>query len=69
MFATNVGTLDRIIRIIAGVALLTYTFGYPAQTGWNWVGFIGVVPILTAVFGTCPLYSLIGVNTCPVQKA
>lgn len=69
MFANNVGTVDRIIRVIAGVALLAYAFGYPAQTGWNWVGFVGVIPIATALFGTCPLYSLIGVSTCAVQKA
>lgn len=64
MFAKNVGSVDRVLRVLAGLALLLYAFGYPTQTGWNWVGFIGVIPLLTAAFGTCPLYGLIGVNTC-----
>lgn len=67
MFARNVGTVDRVLRIIVGLGLLAYAFGYPAQTGWNWVGFIGVVPLLTAAFSTCPLYGLIGVNTCGMK--
>jgi hypothetical protein len=57
---TNVGTIDRILRVIAGVALLAFALGYivPA-TGWTWVGWIGAVPILTAVFGTCPAYTVL----------
>jgi Protein of unknown function (DUF2892) len=65
--STNVGTADRIIRVIIGVALLAYALqlGFP-NTGWNWVGWIGVMPLLTAVFGNCPLYSVIGMTTCAV---
>ena len=61
---TNIGMLDRAIRIVIGALLLAFAFGYlyPA-TGWNWVGWIGVVPILTAVFGSCPAYSLFGMST------
>jgi len=60
----NVGTLDRIARLIVGIALLAFAFGYLAPgTGWNWVGWIGVVPILTALFGNCPAYSLFGWST------
>ena len=61
----NVGTLDRILRIILGVALIAFAIplGFP-QTGWNWLGWIGVMPILTALFGTCPAYSLFGLSTC-----
>lgn len=63
---TNVGMIDRVIRIIIGVILLAYALkiGF-APTGWNWVGWIGVIPILTAIFGYCPLYSLVGMSTCP----
>ena len=50
---SNVGSVDRI--------------GVP-QTGWNWVGWIGVVPLLTAVFGYCPAYTVLGVSTCPAAK-
>ncbi len=66
----NVGTIDRILRLIAGVALIAFALGYifPA-TGWNWVGWIGAVPILTAVFGTCPAYTILGLSTCPARTA
>ena len=61
---TNVGWLDRVLRIIVGVVLIAYAIplGYP-HTGWNWVGWIGVVPLLTAVVGSCPLYSVLGIST------
>ncbi len=61
---TNVGTADRIIRIVIGLLLLAFAIGliFPS-TGWNWVGWIGIVPILTAIFRTCPLYSAIGMST------
>jgi sulfite exporter TauE/SafE len=64
----NVGTFDRIARIIAGTALIAFALGYifPA-TGWNWIGWVGVVPILTAVFGTCPAYTMLGLSTCPTR--
>jgi hypothetical protein len=62
--ATNIGTIDRALRIVIGVMLIAYALklGLPS-TGWNWVGWIGVVPLLTAFVGTCPLYSLLGVST------
>ncbi len=62
---TNVGSADRIARIAVGILLIAYAIpvGF-SQTGWNWVGWIGVVPLLTAVFGICPAYSLFGVSTC-----
>jgi hypothetical protein len=66
---TNIGTLDRMIRIVAGVGLVAFALGYIAPgTGWNWAGWIGVVPILTALVGNCPAYSLLGLSTCPVKQ-
>ena len=61
----NVGGLDRIVRIVLGILLIAYAIpiGFP-HTGWNWVGWIGVVPLLTAFAGSCPLYSMIGISTC-----
>jgi Inner membrane protein YgaP-like, transmembrane domain len=62
--SVNVGIFDRIARIVVGLALIAFALGYLAPgTGWNWVGWIGVVPILTAVFGSCPAYSLFGLST------
>ncbi len=62
----NVGGLDKILRIVAGVGLLGFAVlsDSPAHV-W---GYIGVVPLLTALVGVCPLYSLIGLNTCPAKK-
>jgi hypothetical protein len=64
IMVANVGTFDRIARIIVGLAMIAFALGLIAPgTGWNWVGWIGVVPILTALFGTCPAYSLFGIST------
>ena len=61
----NVGTIDRALRVTVGLVLIAYAIplGF-SQTGWNWVGWIGVVPLLTAFLGTCPAYSILGVSTC-----
>lgn len=66
----NVGTIDRILRIVIGVVLLAYALkiGF-SDTGWNWVGWIGIVPILTAVFRYCPAYSLVGLNSCGTSRS
>ena len=56
----NVGTVDRILRIVVGLILIAMVFVGP-QTSWGWVG---VVPLLTALIGFCPAYKLIGLNTC-----
>ncbi len=60
----NVGVLDRLARIVIGAALIAFALGYIAPgTSWAWVGWIGVLPILTALVGTCPAYSLFGMST------
>lgn len=67
MFANNVGGIDRVLRIIVGIALIAFAlFG---KVDWHWVGWIGVVPLLTGLAGTCPAYGLIGLNTCPMKKS
>ena len=61
---SNVGMFDRLARIVLGVALIAFALGYIAPgTSWAWVGWIGVVPLLTAALGTCPLYSVAGCST------
>jgi hypothetical protein len=61
----NVGTIDRVVRVIIGLLLLAYAIpiGFP-NTGWNWVGWIGIVPIITAVIGYCPAYTVFGFSSC-----
>lgn len=61
---TNVGTIDRIARIGAGVALIA--LAATAMIG-PW-GYIGIVPLLTGLLRTCPAYSLLGVNSCGEPK-
>jgi len=56
----NAGSVDRIIRILAGLAILSLAFVGP-QTPW---GYIGVVPLLTGLVGFCPAYTLLGIRTC-----
>lgn len=59
----NVGTIDRVIRIVLGAALI----GLAAAGVVGWWGWIGVVPLATALFKFCPAYTLIGVTTCPTE--
>ncbi len=61
MFKTNVGGIDRVLRILLGLVLIALVFVGP-QTPLGW---IGLVPLLTGLLRTCPLYSLLGMNTCP----
>ncbi len=61
---TNEGALDRIIRVVAGLALISLVFIGP-QTLWGW---LGLVPLLTGLFGFCPAYALLGLNTCRAPK-
>lgn len=73
MFKTNEGNLDRLLRIAVGAALLVWFFvdqGTGQGTGfWHYAKLIGVVPLLTGLVGTCPVYALFGLSTCPMKKA
>jgi len=60
----NVGMFDRAIRIIIGLALIAYAIPLGFEQGhWNWIGWIGVIPLVMGLVGTCPLYSLLGLDT------
>lgn len=61
VLSRNEGKVDRGIRVILGLALLSIVFVGP-QTPLGW---IGLVPLVTGLVGMCPLYSLLGLNTCP----
>ena len=59
LFKSNTGKIDRIIRVIVGVLLVGNVFtGIQTPIGW-----VGIILIVTGVFGTCPMYSLLGINT------
>ena len=62
---TNEGSIDRALRIIVGLGVLSLAFIGP-QTPW---GYIGIVPILTGLIGWCPAYTLLGIKTCPAKRA
>lgn len=60
----NVGGIDRILRIVVGIVLIALVFVGP-QTPWGW---IGVVPLATALIGWCPAYLPFGIKTCAIPK-
>jgi len=66
MLQRNVGTIDRAVRLTLAVALFSLFFFLDGP--WAWLGLIGLVPLLTGLAGSCPLYSLFGVRTCPLRE-
>ena len=60
----NEGTIDRVLRVVAGAALVSLVFVGP-ETPWGW---FGLVPLVTGLVGNCPVYSLLGISTCPVRQ-
>ncbi len=60
----NEGVVDRALRIVVGLAILSLAFIGP-QTPW---AYLGLVPLLTGVFGFCPVYALLGIRTCRLHK-
>lgn len=69
MFTNNVGSIDRVLRIALGAALLVWFLMDQGTGFWHYAKLIGIVPILTAVLSTCPLYTVLGMSTCPMKKA
>ncbi|WP_243286668.1 YgaP family membrane protein [Geothrix terrae] len=59
----NVGGTDKVVRILVGLVLLSLLFLLKGNA--RWFGLLGLVPLVTAFAGFCPLYTLVGVNTCP----
>lgn len=60
MFKTNVGNVDRILRLLLGIVLIALVFVGP-KTPWGW---LGVILVATGFLKTCPVYSLLGIQTC-----
>jgi len=61
MFIQNENAIDRGLRVLLGVGLLSLTVLGP-HTPW---GLVGLVPLLTGIVGFCPLYRMVGLSTCP----
>lgn len=62
----NVGGIDRVLRIVVGLAVLSLVFVLEGSARW-W-GLVGIVPLLTGFVSFCPVYPLLGINTCPTQR-
>jgi hypothetical protein len=62
----NVGKLDKVIRIVVGLVLFSLLYFLEKPLGY--IGLIGAVPLLTALVGYCPLYKIVGLSTCPLNK-
>ncbi|ALG90593.1 MULTISPECIES: YgaP family membrane protein [Actibacterium] len=67
MFTKNVGGIDRAIRIIVGLALLAGFFLHTEAT-YRWLYLIGIIPLVTGLMSSCPIYSIFGMNTCPKSE-
>jgi hypothetical protein len=63
---SNVGGIDRVLRILAGLALLSLIILLDGP--YRWLGLIGIVPLVTGLARWCPLYPLMGLSTCPIQR-
>lgn len=68
MLKKNEGAIDRTLRVIVGLALLAGFFMMP-EASYRWAFLIGIVPLATGLIGSCPLYSILGISTCPVKKS
>ena len=65
IFPKNEHKVERALRIVVGLGLLSLVFVGP-QTLW---GLVGLVPLATGLLGSCPLYTVLGISTCPVNDA
>ena len=64
MLPNNEHPVERVLRVLIGLGLLSLVFVGP-QTLW---GLIGIVPLLTGLLGSCPLYTMVGLSTCPMKR-
>ncbi len=60
---SNVGKIDKIMRVCLGLILIAVAV-FANTVPYNWIGWVGVIPLLTGLLGYCPLYSLFGWSTC-----
>ena len=67
MFTKNEGTVDRVLRVLFGTALLVAFFAMP-ELSYRWVLLLGIVPLATGLLGSCPVYSIFGISTCKLKQ-
>ncbi|WP_101068135.1 YgaP family membrane protein [Roseovarius salinarum] len=63
----NIGTIDRVLRIVVGLALIAGFF-LNQGAAYGWLYLLGIIPLATGLMSSCPLYSIIGLNTCSSDK-
>jgi hypothetical protein len=68
LLPTNVHTIDRAVRVVGGLALLSLLAVGPVP-GWGLAGLAGLILLATAAMGSCPIYTVLGISTCPLPKA
>jgi len=68
MFKKNVGSIDRVLRFALGVAMLAAYFVYPDMSYRSFL-LIGIVPLVTSLMSSCPIYSLFGLSSCPLKRS
>ena len=64
LFATNEHVIERAVRVIVGLGVLSLVFIGPK----TWWGLLGIMPLMTGLMGSCPMYSVLGISTCPMKK-
>ena len=69
MLTPNEGTVDRVLRVIVGIALLAWFFFDQGSGFWYYAKLIGILPLLTGLVGMCPLYAVLGLSTCRLKNA
>ncbi len=68
MFKKNEGNIDRILRVVVGLVLVIAFFMLPEASYRLWL-LVGIIPLVTGLMGSCPLYSILGVSTCPMKDS
>lgn len=66
LMTRNLGGFDRLLRFYLGLAMIAWALPYWApQTGWNGIGWLGIIPLVSSLAGSCGVYRLVGLSTCP----
>ncbi|RYG92040.1 DUF2892 domain-containing protein [Loktanella sp. IMCC34160] len=67
MLKKNEGNIDRILRVVLGAALILGYF-MNSDGAYSWLYLLGIIPLVTGLIGSCPIYTMLGISTCPMKK-